>query len=205
MRGPLPALPGLRAASPALRAALKKDPSLSPALAALLARSGRLFGCPAEEALFLTGFDKDDATPGRLDAALAELRAADFLRLEGFTDIVPLARSSRPTADLAASRGGALYVFEVRWVGGGFGADAVSKLSDKCARKAVQLGAAMKRSGADAGGLIFVAGLPFGREGRSPALLAEAAEKLSGKAGRGRRHVCLIDGLGSAAYPEWGS
>ncbi len=202
MRGPVPALPGLRAASPALRAALKKDPSLSPALAALLARSGRLFGCPAEEVLFLTGFDKDDATPGRLDAALAELRAADFLHLEGFTDIVPLARSSRPTADLAASRGGASYVFEVRWVGGGFGGDVVKKLSDKCAKKAVQLGAAIKRTGADAGGLIFVAGLPLG--GQSGAAgLSEAAEELREKAGRGRRHICLIDGRSSAAYPEW--
>ena len=204
MRGPAAALPGLRAASPALRAALKKDLTLAPALLALLARAGRLFGCPAEEALFLTGFDRADATPGRLDAALAELGAAEFLSREGFSAITPLARSTRPTADLAASLGGDAYVFEVRWVSGGFGEDAVRKLSDKCAKKAAQLGAAVKRSGAAAGGIIFAAGLPVGRAGAA-AELREAAVRLRELAGRGRRHVCLISGRRSAAYPEWGS
>jgi len=198
-----PVLPGLRAASPALRAALRRGPEAAAEIRQLLSSAGALFGCQAGEALFYTGFDRDDATPGRLDAALAELRAAVFLAGEGFTAVRPQGRGVGRTADLAASRGGEEYLFEVRWVSGGFGADAVKKLSAKCARKGAQLRAALKRAPAGRGGVVFVAGplfpvLPW----RGPDLAA-AAGAVHAAQRRAGFHVCLLAGDAAAVCPAW--
>lgn len=198
-----PALPGLRAASPSLRAALRRGPAAAAEIRQLLSSAGALFGCLAGEALFCTGFGKDDATPGRLDAALAELRAALFLAGEGFAAVRPLDRGVGRTADLAAARGGEEYLFEVRWVSGGFGADAVKKLSAKCERKSAQLRAALKRAAAGRGGVVFVAGPLF------PALpwrgpdLAAAARGVHAAQRRAGLHVCLLAGDASAVFPPW--
>lgn len=198
-----PALPGLRAASPALRAALKKEPALAGEIEELLSRAGALFGCPAGDALFCTGFERGDATPGRLDAALAELGAALFLAGEGFTGLRPVPRTAGRTADLAARRGGGAYLFEVRLVRGGFGPCAAKKLSDKCLKKAAQLRSGLKSAGAGRGGLIFVGGLPCpGPFARTPGLDAAAAE-VKVPARSSRLHVCLLSAAGSGVFPGW--
>lgn len=196
-----PAVSGcLRAAGKEFRAAARKDPEgFGRELRLLLQAAAGLFGCTAEEALFLTGFDKNDTTPARLEAALAELRAAVFLESEGFSGIRPLARSAGKTADLAAERGGRRYVFEVRWVSGGFGADAVRRLKAKCRRKAAQAGTAAKKSGASARGVVLVEGVRSGAG--SSARLAETALAVSPAANGA--HVCLISGRGSAVCPPW--
>ncbi|MGD9643628.1 MAG: hypothetical protein AB7V08_12920 [Elusimicrobiales bacterium] len=198
-----PALPGVRAASPALRAALRRDPAAAGRLNELLSSAGALFGCQAGEALFYTGFDRDDATPGRLDAALAELRAALFLAGEGFTGVRPLGRAECRTADLAAARGGEEYLFEVRWVSGGFGADAVKKLSAKCERKGVQLRAALKRAPGGRGGIIFVAGPLFAASALSAPGLAAAAREVCAAQTRPGLHICLLAGDAAAVCPPW--
>lgn len=198
-----PGLPGLRAAGPELRAALKKDPSLAVEIEELLSRAGALLGRPAGDVLFCTGFERGDSTPGRLDAALAELGAALFLAQEGFAGIGPVARSAGRTADLAATRGGAAYLFEVRLVRGGFGANAAARLSAKCEKKAVQLRAGLKKSGAALGGMIFVGGLPCtGGFRRSVALEAVAAQVVVPARRRGL-HVCLLSGCEFAVFPAW--
>ena len=207
------ALPGpvracLGAAGPGLRAAAKKDPArFSKNMNALLAAAAAALGCRAEEALFLTGFEAGDRTPGRLDAALAELRAVLFLRAEGFEGIRALPRAAGKTADLRAGRAGEEYLFEVRWVRGGFAGCAAGKLSAKCLKKAAQLRAGLKKTGAARGGIIF-AGEPlgFGRFGPS-AELAGAAAAVTVPARRGRAGniaVCLISGNEAAVYPPWG-
>lgn len=198
-----PGLPGLRAAGPELKAALKKDPSLAGEIAELLSRAGALLGCPAGDVLFCTGFERGDRTPGRLDAALAELGAALFLEREGFSGIAPVARTAGRTADLAASRGGAAYLFEVRLVRGGFGADAPARLSAKCEKKSVQLRAGLKKSGAALGGIIFVGGLPCTGGFRRSAALEAVAAKVVVPARRCGLHVCLLSGGEAAVVPAW--
>lgn len=206
------ALPGpvracLKAAGPGLRSAAKKDPAaFVKDLLNLLASSAAALGCRAEEALFLTGFSCEDPTPGRLDAALAEVRAVLFLRAEGFSDIRALPRTTGKTADLRARRGGEDYLFEVRWVRGGFGGSAAGRLSAKCLKKAAQLRAGLKKTGAAGGGIIF-AGEPlgFGRFGPSPALAAAAAAVMvpPRSARAGKIFVCLLSGNEAAVFPPW--
>jgi len=198
-----PALPVLRAASPALRAALRRHPAAAAELKELLSSAGALFGCLAGETIFYTGFEPGDATPGRLDAALAELRAALFLAGEGFAGIKPQGRSECRTADLAATRGGEEYLFEVRWVSGGFGADAVKKLSAKCERKAAQLRAALKRAPAGRGGVVFVAGPLFPAAAWRGPDLDSAARAVHAAQSRSGLHVCLLAGDASAVFPPW--
>lgn len=207
------ALPGpvracLKAAGPGLRAAAKKDPAaFVKDLLNLLASAAAALGCRGEEALFLTGFAGADPTPGRLDAALAELRAVLFLRSEGFKEICALPCAAGKTADLRARRGGEDYLFEVRWVRGGFDGSAALKLSAKCRRKAAQLRAGLKKTGAARGGIIF-AGEPlgFGRFSPSPELAAAAAAvTVPPRSGRaGNISVCLIRGDEAAVFPPWG-
>ncbi len=195
-------LPSLRAASPALRSALRRDRSLSGKIKALLAEAGGVFECPPSGALYLTGFGPGDRTPGRLDAALAELRAALFLRGEGFSGIRPLATAAGRTPDLAARRGGELWAFEVRWVRGGLGG-APEKLSAKCARKAAQLGAGLKALGAGRCGIILVGEpLGFGPFAPSPELAALAAA-VEVPVRACRPHICLLAGGASGVFPPW--
>ncbi len=67
-----------------LRRLLKADPQrLLADISLLIGRAAETLGVPREEALFATGFDPRNFAPGRLEAALAELRAAEFLAGEG--------------------------------------------------------------------------------------------------------------------------
>jgi hypothetical protein len=202
---PAPVRTCLRAAGPALRSVAKKDPAgFVKNLLRLLSSSSAALGCRAEEALFLTGFDGSNGTPGRLDAALAELRAVLFLKSEGFTGIGALPRTAGKTADLRAERAGEKYLFEVRWVRDGFGAETAEKLSAKCLKKAAQLRAALKKSGAGSGGVIFVAE-PLGSGPLRPsrALAAAAASVRLPARGGPKISVCLVSGNEAAVSPPW--
>lgn len=193
----------LRAASPALRAALRKAPALAAEIEELLSRAGALFGCPAGDVLFCTGFERGDATPGRLDAALAELGAALFLAGEGFTGLKPVGRTAGRTADLSALRNGEIYLFEVRQVRGGFGPGAAEKLSAKCLKKSAQLRSGLKSAGAGRGGLVFVAGLPCAGPFRRSAALTAAAAEVKVPPRRTRLQVCLLSGPEAGVFPDW--
>lgn len=202
---PAPVRASLRAAGPALRSAAKKDPAgFVKNILKLLTASASALGCRKEEALFLTGFDGSDGTPGRLDAALAELRAVLFLRHEGFSNISAVPRAVGKTADLRAERSGEEYLFEVRWVRGGFGAEPAEKLSAKCLKKAAQVRAGLKKTGAGRGGIIFVAEpLGFGNFCQCAALAAAAAAVRLPARGGGEISVCLVSGSEAAVFPPW--
>lgn len=202
---PAPVRACLRAAGPGLRSAAKKGPAgFVRNLLDLLSASSSALGCGAGEALFLTGFDGSDGTPGRLDAALAELRAVLYLKSEGFNDVCALPRAAGKTADLRATLAGEEYLFEVRWVRGGFGAEPAKRLSAKCLKKAAQLRAALKKAGAGRGGMIFVAEpLGFGRFGASRALASAAASVILPARGGIKMCVCLISGDKAAVFPPW--
>ncbi|HCC47621.1 MAG TPA: hypothetical protein DEQ38_05830 [Elusimicrobia bacterium] len=201
-----PAVSGcLAAAGPELRAALKKDPSLIKKLKRFLDAAGAVLGLPAGTALFFTGFAPGDRTPGRLEAALAELRAALFLRSEGFDGIRAVERAAGKTADLRARRAGTEYFFEVRRVTGGLDGDPVKRLAAKLEKKSAQVRTTLKRHGGSAaGGIIFAAGaLHFGAFRRSRALLETARAAHSSQARPGL-HVCLLEGGSCAVFPPWG-
>lgn len=201
---PLPVRECLGAAGTEFRSAARKAPGAFAAeVGGLLRSAARIFGCRTEEALFLTGFEKLNSTPGRLEDALAELRAAEFLAAEGFSGISPLGRTVSRTADLRASRAGEGYVFEVRRVSGGFGAAAARRLIPKFRKKAVQVGVSIKALGISRGGVIFVAGPPFGRSFVPSAALAEAAAGVRAGAARPRMHACLLSGGAAAVSPDW--
>ncbi len=193
----------LPAAGPGFRAALRKNPVAFPALIArLLSEAAQALGRVPEEALFLTGFSRSDRTPGRLEAALAELSAVLFLHSEGFSRIRPLERAAWPTADVLAERGGFTWAFEVRWVRDA-GADGPSeRLAAKCRRKSAQVVTSLKRSPALRGGVVLVFGLPGpGPFSHSPELdaAAGAARALAGLSG----HVCLVSGGSTGFFPPW--
>lgn len=200
-----PAVSGcLAAAGPELRAALKGDPSLIKKLKKFLDAAGAVLGLPAGTALFSTGFAPGDRTPGRLEAALAELRAALFLRSEGFDGIRAVERAAGKTADLRARRNGMEYFFEVRRVTGSLDGDPVKRLAAKLEKKSAQVRTTLKRHGGSAGGIIFAAGpLDLGAFRRSRALLETARAAHSSQARPGL-HVCLLEGGGCAVFPPWG-
>lgn len=188
-------------AGPALRAAERRDPGFFDALGEFLSASGEALGLPPGEALGASGYLAGDATPGRLEAALAELRAALFLRCEGFSEIKAVPRAAGRTADLSALRGGAEYHFEVRFVGEELGA--VKRLAAKFGCKSAQVRTSLKRRGGGRGGVIFVAGLPRAGALKAAPALAAAAEAVHAACGEKRLHVCLIEGERCAVYPPW--
>lgn len=192
----------LAGAGPALRAGARRDPGFLAGLGAFLAAAGDALGLGAPEALCFSGYRPGDATPGRLEAALAELGAALLLRAEGFTGIRPVARAAGRTADLRAERGGSEYYFEVRFVGGELGPAPERRLAAKFRSKAPQVRTSLKRSGGRGGGVIFSAGLP-GFPRRDPALdkTAAAVHAACGGPGLG---VWLAEGGRYGLWPPRG-
>lgn len=188
-------------AGPALRAAERRDPGFLDGLGKLLSDAGAALGLPPEEALGASGYLAGDATPGRLEAALAELRAALFLRGEGFSSIRAVPRAAGRTADLSALRGGLEYDLEVRFVGEELGP--VKRLAAKFGCKSAQVRTSLKRRGGGGGGVIFVAGLPRAGAPKADPALAATAAAVHAACGEKRLHVCLIEGESCAVYPPW--
>lgn len=187
-----------------LRRLLKADPArLLGEIARVMAQAAETMGSPAEEVLFSTGFHPANFAPARLEAALAELRAVNFLAGEGFSAIrfVPPARGK--TADITASRGGNTYAFEVRCVTGG-GVPPVSILEKKCRKKMPQAACHKKKSGCSHCGLVFVISPENSAPSGGSGGLTELAAAVYAKAGRPpRAHVCLLSGVEKGVFPGW--
>ncbi len=186
-----------------LRRALKADPAgVTAGIAGLLAGAEKALGLPASEALFATGFHPRNLSPSRLEAALAELRAVNFLGAEGFSSIRLVGRRDGKSPDIIASGPGGTCAFEVQCVTGAssFSKDGPAVLRAKLAKKAAQAASAVKRGAACSACVVFVLGearLPGGREGAGLSGLARAA-------GEGAKvRVCVLAGESSAVWPPW--
>lgn len=194
-----------------LRRLLKTDPArLLADISGLIDSSAKTMGISREEVLFATGFHPGNLAPARLEAALAELRAVNFLAGEGFTAgcFVPSARGK--TADITAYRGGNTYAFEVRCVTGDSGAaaadplKAVSLLVKKYRKKMPQAALSKKKGGFSHCGLVLIINTknfaPFRESGGLKRLAAAIYEK----AGRPpREHICLLSGAETGVFPNW--
>ena len=115
-----------------LRRLLRSSPSrLLEDMACVLERSAETIGVTTEEVLFATGFHPGNLDAGRLEAALAELRAVNFLAGEGFSAVNLMPQTRSRTADITAARGANTYAFEVRCVTGGNSFAATDFLFDR--------------------------------------------------------------------------
>ncbi|MCM2266489.1 MAG: hypothetical protein NDI60_01800 [Elusimicrobiales bacterium] len=185
-----------------LRRDLKRAPAeVAGGLAALLRQAAAVLARPPESVLFETGFCPNNLAPERLEAAMAELRAAVFLAAEGFQEIRLLPPCKSRSADLAARRGAAAYAFEVRRVGEGA---ALPALAGKCRDKLRQAAVSRKRGGLTHCGVILVTGAGgFGPLARAPRQEAAAAGVYAAAGSPARAHVCLLAGGLCGVWPAW--
>lgn len=193
-----------------LRRALKAGAAVAlEEMAGLLRTSSAVLGVPPEEALFATGFRGGNFAPGRLEAALAELRAVNFLHGEGFTAICLVAAGRGKTPDITAERGGRTYAVEVRCVTGGSrigglgqaaGTGAVKALRAVAFKKMPQASSAVKKGGADRCCLVLVLGADAAAASLDRCALAELARKAGA---RENTHVCLLAGAAAGVWPPW--
>jgi len=194
----------LRGRAPSsLRARLKKSPAEFIAGAErLFSEAGAILGLPAEEALRAGGFDAANKAPGRLEAALAELRAVVFLRDSGYGELAFINRGTGRTADLYGVKKGEGAVFEVCCLKEGCTSFSVKLLALKFDRKICQVNASRKKTGCVRGGLFFVASpADFGVSGAPARLEVLAREVYEAKGRRPFTSICLISGGLCAAYP----
>ncbi|HAT73199.1 MAG TPA: hypothetical protein DCS63_10325 [Elusimicrobia bacterium] len=201
-----------RGSGPGFRRLLKADPApLLENMASVMDQAGAILGVPAREVLFSTGFNTGNLAPGRLEAALAELKAVTFLAAEGFSAIglVPQARGR--TADITAARGGNTYAFEVRCVTGGGGADkngerTLALLEKKYRKKMPQASCSRKKGRLSHCGLVLVLNAGNFPPPSAGGALEQLAAALYEKVGRPpRAHVCLLSGGESGVSPAWGA
>jgi len=190
-----------------LKAALKADAGKTiENIEGLLSAGGEILGHSKEEVLFTTGFNTNNKAPERFEAALAELRAAEFLRREGFSCLKLIGAGAKKSADLFGVRDGLKYVFEVCCVRGrgGLAAAPAVRLEAKLDAKFVQVNGSRKEYGCERRGVVFVTD-PYGLS--APASAGElkklAGELHAGKSGARSVHVCLISGGSAAVFPEW--
>lgn len=193
-----------RTESSSIKKTLRKDPAgLLSGIEELLNSAAGVLGLPAETVLFVTGFNANNLAPGRFEAALAELRAAVFLASQGFEKLELVEQSGSRTADLAGTRSGHRYVFEVCRLRDDGVPAGVKRLSSKYAKKISQVKVTRKKYGCALGGLVLLDGpLGFGPLLPDPALLLPAAGVCAGRDGRAE-HLCLIRGDGYAVWPDW--
>ncbi|PIU17802.1 MAG: hypothetical protein COT18_12075 [Elusimicrobia bacterium CG08_land_8_20_14_0_20_59_10] len=190
----------------ALKAGLKKDPAgLAAEAGRLLAAAGRILDRPGDEALYITGFNPNNMAPGRFEAALAELRAAAFLRREGFREISFIAQARGISADISGVKGGRGYVFEVCCLEAAAGQlPAAALLGVKYEKKKRQLNTARKKRGIRRGGLFFACnplGLGAGVDEAALGKLARAVYEE--KKSPAFTHLCLLSGSRGAFFPPW--
>ena len=97
-------------------AALRADPlAATRAIRAAFAGAEAVTALSATELVVRTGLTAGDRRGRRIDAMMAELRAAVFLHRLGFEKIVPLgADDLRPRADLTAERAGERWAVDAR-------------------------------------------------------------------------------------------
>lgn len=185
--------------------AIKKDPGgFVTGVCGLLREAGLALGCAGDEALFTSGFEVNNMAPDRLEAALAEMLAAVFLRSEGFSGLGFIGRGVGRTADLSGRRGGLDYAFEVcsaRTPAAGLSVDFLELKYDK---KIIQAKVSGKKGGLDRACLVLVAGPPaftnFGPDERLAGLARDLYER---KRRPPATHLCLLAGGGAAVFPSW--
>lgn len=204
------------------RRALKADPArLLADISRLIDRAAAVTGILREAVLFATGFHPGNLAPVRLEAALAELRAADFLAGESFSAVCLVPGARGKTADITASRGGNTYAFEVRCVTGFRGSapasffdkegrlrpageKAVALLVKKYRKKMPQAAVSKKKAGLSHCGLVLVTSIndfsPF-NETNGMKTLAKAVYERTGS--RPGEHICLLAGGQAAVFPDW--
>jgi len=188
-----------------LRAALKKDPEgFIAGAGGLLRGAGLALGCAADETLALCGFDANNLAPDRLEAAMAELLAAVYLRSEGFCRLGFIGRGAGKTADISAARGGLAYAFEVCSARTAEADLSVDFLELKYNKKIRQARASGKKGGLDRAGLILVSGPPSFSGFRPDDRLARLAKGLYERKNRPpATHICLLAGGRAAVFPGW--
>ena len=163
-------------------------------------------GCSKEEAMFITGFNKNDMAPARFEAALAEIRAVVFLHREGFNELSFIRQGSGTSADISAIRGGKNYVFEVCCLQAEKAPGRVDYLELKYDKKKRQLNSSRKKLGCERGGLIFVSKPADFYGSVDEAALRELAGGLCAKKNNlPFTHICLLSGNKGSVFPEWES
>ena len=187
----------------ALKGGLKKDPAaFLKSLHGLLSSAGKILGRPAQEVLFITGFNPNDLAPERFAAALAELRAVLFLDGEGFSGLKFMPQAEGLSADISGVKDGQLCVFEVCCLRSGGLLPAAGLLGGKYEKKKRQLNNARKKL---ACGLFFAADPLALLEPADAAALKELARALHAeKKGPAGTHICLLSGAAGAVFPPWG-
>jgi len=188
----------------------------------LLAEAAAVLGLPPDQVLFQTGYKTSNKDRGRREAALAELRAAVFLKEQGFSGIRLVPPSNKLTADILASRGRLAYAFEVQCVTrkSSFSAvnhkvgvngevvesfrDPESVLVAKFRQKIKQANASRKRDGLDRSGVALVIdspnSSPFICDGDLAGLARAAYEGAGSPAGA---HACVLAAGAAGVWPPW--
>lgn len=189
----------------AIKKTLRKDPDgLLSGIENLLGKAAAILGLPEESVLFVTGFNANNRAPDRFEAALAELRSSVFLSGQGFSGLKLVEQSGSRTADLAGTRAGLGYIFEVCRLRNDGAPAGVKRLSSKYTKKISQVKISRKKYGCALGGLVLLDGpLGFGPLLPDPALLALAAQASPIKDKAGSEHLCLIRGDCFAVWPPW--
>lgn len=189
----------------------------------LVARAAAVLGLAPDQVLFQTGYKTSNKDKGRRAAAMAELRAAVFLKEQGFSDIRLVSPSNKPTADILASRGRRTYAFEVQCITrqSSFSAvnhkvgingevlesfrDPESVLVAKFRQKIKQANASRKRGKLDRSAVVLVIDSPNFSPficGGDLAGLARAAYEGAG-APQGA-HACVLADGDAGVWPPWG-
>ena len=189
----------------ALRAGLKRNPAaLIRNIDRLLGTGSGILGCSKEEALFITGFNKNDMAPERFEAALAEIRAVVFLHREGFCNLRLIRQNGCTSADISGTRGNQNYVFEVCCLQADNNVNPVDYLGLKYDKKKRQLNSARKKYKCERGGLIFAARPDVFEGFAHKAGLRDLAVGLYSKKNNPPfTHICLLSGDKGSVFPEW--
>jgi len=206
-----------------LKAALKKNAAaVIGNIDRTLSAGSEVLARSKEEILFATGFNKNNISPERFEAALAEIRAAVFLHDGGFINLNLIGAGIKRTADIYGTRGGKKYVFEVCCIQTTGDLTSVEYLRDnsgalrksgkgpvdylelKYDKKVRQVNSSRKEYGCTAGGVIFVANPSgFSAYGDAPELKELARELHIRKNNPPATHICILSGGSASVFPEW--
>ena len=198
-----------------VKTALASDPAaFLAAIGGLLASGAKALGLAESEALFITGFNPNDAAPGRFRAALAEIQAAVFLAGAGFTSLKLIPQRAGISTDLSGELLGETHFFEVRSIRRGGPQEylfkkaaflpepaAVGYIVEKYDKKIRQLNSVRKRLGGRQGGVIFSLDIFSAAPEEALYRLAEAVHAAKGSPALTR--VCLLSAAAGAAFPDF--
>lgn len=202
----------------ALEATLANPEMVIPAVNSMFRTASRITGLDSDEILRRTDFHPNDVAPERIESAFAEVRAINFLDVEGFVDIEPLRAGKGKKADISARREHTPYAVEVATsIYDAAGRYSPEQMSDwligraKADGKIAQLDQTVGDLGAGRGALIGIV------DTNAPVIFQEhpaflrAARMAWEQLGRPEeKHVCLVTGRETvgigrddAVYPPW--